>query len=125
MLDYYDELSLAWSIGFIQNEAAKLLANSEEYLSETKKYYHEERARLKNLYKAFESFEMIDSDANFYLLKLKKLSDEEMYKIILEKGILLRRMQGYKNIGDNYVRLAIRTREENDYLLEKLREIEK
>lgn len=123
--DYYDELSLAWSTGFIQNEAAKLLAGSEEYLSETKKYYQEERARLKNIYKAFENFEMIDSDANFYLLKLKKLSDEEMYKIMLEKGILLRRMQGYKNIGDNYVRLAIRTREENDYLLEKLREIEK
>lgn len=123
--DYYDELSLAWSIGFIQNEAAKLLANSEEYLSETKKYYHDERARLKNLYKAFDNFEMLDSDANFYLLKLKKLSDEEMYKIMLEKGILLRRMQGYKNIGKNYVRLAIRTREENDYLLEKLREIEK
>lgn len=123
--DYYDELSLAWSIGFIQNEAAKLLANSEEYLSKTKKYYHDERARLKNIYKAFDNFEMIDSDANFYLLKLKKLSDEEMYKIMLEKGILLRRMQGYKNIGKNYVRLAIRTREENDYLLEKLREIEK
>lgn len=123
--DYYDELSLAWSTGFIQNEAAKLLANSEEYLSKTKKYYHDERARLKNIYKAFDNFEMIDSDANFYLLKLKKLSDEEMYKIMLEKGILLRRMQGYKNIGKNYVRLAIRTREENDYLLEKLREIEK
>lgn len=123
--DYYDELSLAWSTGFIQNEAAKLLANSEEYLNETKKYYQEERARLKNLYKTFENFEMIDSDANFYLLKLKKYSDEEMYSIMLEKGILLRRMQGYKNIGKNYVRLAIRTREENDYLLEKLREIEK
>lgn len=123
--DYYNELSLAWSTGFIQNEAAKLLANSEEYLSETKKYYHDERARLKNLYKAFDNFEMLDSDANFYLLKLKKLSDEEMYKIMLEKGILLRRMQGYKNIENNYVRLAIRTREENDYLLEKLREIEK
>lgn len=123
--DYYDELSLAWSTGFIQNEAAKLLANSEEYLNETKKYYQEERARLENIYKAFENFEMIDSDANFYLLKFKKLSDEEMYKIMLEKGILLRRMQGYKNIEKNYVRLAIRTREENDYLLEKLREIEK
>lgn len=123
--DYYDELSLAWSTGFIQNEAAKLLANSEEYLSQTKKYYQEERARLKNLYKAFDNFEMINSDANFYLLKLKKLSDEEMYKIMLEKGILIRKMQGYKNIGSNYVRLAIRTREENDYLLEKLREIEK
>ena len=122
--DYYDELSLAWSIGFIQNEAAKLLANSEEYLSETKKYYHEERTRLKNLYKDFESFEMIESDANFYLLKLKKYTDEEMYKIMLEKGILIRRMQGYKNIDSNYVRLAIRTREENDYLIEKLREIE-
>lgn len=122
--DYYDELSLAWSIGFIQNEAAKLLANSEKYLSGTKKYYQDERARLKNIYNAFDNFEMIDSDANFYLLKLKKRSDEEMYKIMLEKGILLRRMQGYKNIGNNYVRLAIRTREENDYLLEKLREIE-
>ena len=92
---------------------------------ETKKYYQEERVRLKNLYKDFKNFEMLDSDANFYLLKLKKLSDEEMYKIMLEKGILLRRMQGYKNIENNYVRLAIRTREENDYLLEKLREIEK
>ena len=67
---------------------------------------------------------MIDSDANFYLIKLKKLNDEEMYMIMLEKGILIRRMQGYKNIGKNYVRLAIRTREENDYLIEKLREIE-
>ena len=67
---------------------------------------------------------MIDSDANFYLIKLKKHNDEEMYKIMLEKGILIRRMQGYKNIGKNYVRLAIRTREENDYLIEKLREIE-
>lgn len=123
--DYYDELSLAWSTGFIQNEAAKLLANSEKYLSETKKYYQEERARLKKLYEDFKNFEMIDSDANFYLLKLKNFTDEEMYKIMLEKGILLRRMQGYKNIGNNYVRLAIRTREENDYLLEKLREIEK
>ena len=123
--DYYNELSLAWSTGFIQNEAAKLLAGSEEYLSKTKKYYHDERARLKNLYKAFDNFEMLDSDANFYLLKLKNFTDEEMYKIMLEKGILIRRMQGYKNIGDNYVRLAIRTREENDYLLEKLREIEK
>lgn len=123
--DYYDELRLAWSTGFIQNEAAKLLANSEEYLSKTKKYYQEERVRLKNIYKDFENFEMIDSDTNFYLLKLKKYSDEEMYKIMLEKGILLRRMQGYKNIENNYARLAIRTREENDYLLEKLREIEK
>ena len=67
---------------------------------------------------------MIDSDANFYLIKLKKHNDEEMYKIMLEKGILIRRMQGYKNIGKNYIRLAIRTREENDYLIEKLREIE-
>ena len=122
--DYYDELSLAWSTGFIQNEAAKLLANSEEYLSQTKKYYQEERNRLKNLYKDFENFEMIDSDANFYLIKLKKHNDEEMYKIMLEKGILIRKMQGYKNIGNNYIRLAIRTREENDYLIEKLREIE-
>lgn len=123
--DYYDELSLAWSIGFIQNEASKLLKGSEDYIAKTKEYYKNERERLKEAYKSYDNFEMIDSDANFYLLKLKKHSDEEMYKIMLEKGILIRRMQGYKNITNDYVRLAIRTREENDYLLEKLREIEK
>ena len=122
---YYDELSLAWSIGFIQNEASKLLKGSEDYIAKTKEYYKNERERLKEAYKSYDNFEMIDSDANFYLLKLKKHSDEEMYKIMLEKGILIRRMQGYKNISNDYVRLAIRTREENDYLLEKLREIEK
>lgn len=123
--NYYDELSLAWSIGFIQNEASKLLKGSEDYIAKTKEYYKNERERLKEAYKSYDNFEMIDSDANFYLLKLKKHSDEEMYKIMLEKGILVRRMQGYKNITNDYVRLAIRTREENDYLLEKLREIEK
>ena len=123
--DYYDELSLAWSIGFIQNEASKLLKGSEDYIAKTKEYYKNERERLKEAYKRYDNFEMIDSDANFYLLRLKKHSDEEMYKIMLEKGILIRRMQGYKNITNDYVRLAIRTREENDYLLEELREIEK
>ena len=122
---YYDELSLAWSIGFIQNEASKLLKGSEDYIAKTKEYYKNERERLKEAYRSYDNFEMIDSDANFYLLRLKKHSDEEMYKIMLEKGILIRRMQGYKNISNDYVRLAIRTREENDYLLEKLREIEK
>lgn len=121
--NYYDELSLAWSIGFIQNEASKLLKGSEDYIAKTKEYYKNERERLKEAYKSYDNFEMIDSDANFYLLRLKKHSDEEMYKIMLEKGILIRRMQGYKNITNDYVRLAIRTREENDYLLEKLREI--
>ncbi len=120
---YYDELSLAWSIGFIQNEASKLLKGSEDYIAKTKEYYKNERERLKEAYRSYDNFEMIDSDANFYLLKLKKYSDEEMYKIMLEKGILIRRMQGYKNISNDYVRLAIRTRKENDYLLEKLREI--
>ena len=123
--DYYDELSLAWSLGFIQNEASKLLKGSEDYIAKTKEYYKNERERLKEAYKSYDNFEMIDSDANFYLLRLKKHSDEEMYKIMLEKGILIRRMQGYKNITNDYVRLAIRTRKENDYLLEKLREIEK
>ncbi len=123
--DYYDELSLAWSIGFIQNEASRLLKGSEDYIAKTKEYYKNERERLKEAYKSYDNFEMIDSDANFYLLRLKKHCDEEMYKIMLEKGILIRRMQGYKNISNDYVRLAIRTREENDYLLEKLREIEK
>ena len=123
--DYYDELSLAWSIGFIQNEASRLLKGSEDYIAKTKEYYKNERERLKEAYKSYDNFEMSDSDANFYLLRLKKHSDEEMYKIMLEKGILIRRMQGYKNISNDYVRLAIRTREENDYLLEKLREIEK
>lgn len=122
---YYDELSLAWSIGFIQNEASKLLKGSEDYIAKTKEYYKNERERLKEAYRSYDNFEMIDSDTNFYLLRLKKHSDEEMYKIMLEKGILIRRMQGYKNISNDYVRLAIRTREENDYLLEKLREIEK
>ena len=123
--DYYDELSLAWSIGFIQNEASKLLKRSEDYIAKTKEYYKNERERLKEAYRSYDNFEMIDSDANFYLLRLKKHSDEEMYKIMFEKGILIRRMQGYKNITNDYVRLAIRTRKENDYLLEKLREIEK
>lgn len=123
--EYYDTLSLSWSTGFIQNEASKLLNDSSDYLEKTKKYYHDENHRLDEAHKTMNSFEKLDTDANFYLLHLRDYTDEDMYRILLEKGILVRRMQGYKNITNHYIRLAIRTPQENDYLIEKLREIDK
>ena len=68
---------------------------------------------------------VFDSEANYVMVKiLEKYSSKELAEILLNKyEILIKDLKGKKGINDNYIRLAIRDEEDNNYCLRAIKEI--
>ncbi|MCR4608082.1 MAG: aminotransferase class I/II-fold pyridoxal phosphate-dependent enzyme [Eubacterium sp.] len=62
---------------------------------------------------------IFSSDANYLLLK----TDIDLYKEMLERGILIRGCSDYRELGRGYYRIAVSTEENNDRFCEELREL--
>ncbi|HCA21917.1 MAG TPA: hypothetical protein DEO87_06035 [Lachnospiraceae bacterium] len=62
---------------------------------------------------------IFSSDANYLLLK----TDIDLYKGLLERGILIRDCSDYRGLGRGYYRIAVSTEENNDRFCEELREL--
>ena len=80
----------------------------------------ENRARAVKQLKEL-GFEMTDSKANFLFVRHPKISGEELYLTLKERGILIRHFS-LKQIAD-YNRITIGTREQMDCLASAIEKI--
>ncbi|HEX5873403.1 MAG TPA: aminotransferase class I/II-fold pyridoxal phosphate-dependent enzyme, partial [Pyrinomonadaceae bacterium] len=62
----------------------------------------------------------VDSRGNFMVVKSDR-DPKKIFSDLLERDILVRDVSGYPMLRD-YFRVCVGTPEENDYLLEKIRE---
>jgi histidinol-phosphate/aromatic aminotransferase/cobyric acid decarboxylase-like protein len=53
------------------------------------------------------------SDANFLLVKLSRGSGAELAEWLESSRILIRRCDSFSGLGEDYLRLAVRSREDN------------
>ena len=84
----------------------------------------EERSRFYNELLKIKELSVYKSDANYFMIKLNKGRAEEMAEYLLDsKKILIKVLNGKNGFDDSeYIRIAIKSREENDYLLESIKE---
>ncbi|NLI90313.1 MAG: aminotransferase class I/II-fold pyridoxal phosphate-dependent enzyme [Epulopiscium sp.] len=112
---------IPWNVNSFAQLALKYVLEDEEYIRVTKKWLEEERPAF---IKEIGSLKMVDrvypSKANFILVRLNKISGEKLYQDLIKENILIRRCNNYNGLGDEYVRLAIKAREDNEILIEKL-----
>ena len=82
-----------------------------------------ERKRIYECLLSFKIFKALSSSANFFLLKSSILNAREIFNELLERDVLVR----WFNLPElpDKVRVTIGTPAENDFLIEKLRDIEK
>ena len=64
-------------------------------------------------------FQVFPSCANFIMF----YSDEALYEKLLEKGILIRDCRNFRGLGKGFYRIAVKTRKENEILLEAIGDI--
>lgn len=71
------------------------------------------------------SVEVYPSQANYVMCRLKKtdISSKELAEKMLDEHIFIKNLTPKINDGNQYIRLAVRTEEENRYLCEKMRDI--
>jgi threonine-phosphate decarboxylase len=63
--------------------------------------------------------EVFDSSANFLLFKAR----DDLSKLLLKKGIMIRKCTDFHGLGKGYFRTAVRTRKENEILVRAIKEV--
>ncbi|MDT8717356.1 aminotransferase class I/II-fold pyridoxal phosphate-dependent enzyme [Clostridium sp. 19966] len=112
------KLQLPWNINNFAEFAVKSVLEEEEYIKASKTMILKEREYFTKKLNKFKFIERIyESHANFLLLKLNKISGEELFTYALSNKILIRRCRNFTGLDDSFIRIAVKNREANIELL--------
>lgn len=114
------EVRQPWSVSVVA-EAAGLAALCEEEQKrarQTAAFIEKERKRIENSFRDME-ISFIPSEVNYICFQ----SDPELFSKLLEQKILIRDCRNYRGLGAGDFRIAVRLQEENEILLEAMRQI--
>lgn len=125
LVDRLDRLRDPWSVNALAQVAGVAGLQDREYLRQTRAVVSREREFLYRGLSALPGLHPFPGAANFLLVDIGATgyTAAEMVQKMGSKGILLRNCANFPGLGQRYIRLAVRSREENRRLLESLGEI--
>lgn len=117
-------LQVPWSVGALAQRAGLFCLSQEGWAERTLDYVARAREALRCGLAAIPGFRPLPSQANYLLVELSRPapSAADLYERLARRGILVRHCGSF-GLGERYVRVAVRTTEENDTLLEALRRL--
>ena len=107
-----------WAVSSLAQAAGIAALEQGDYVERVRALVEEERPYLMEGMRAL-GLRVIAGRANYLLFRAAKTLGEEMEK----RGVVLRGCGNYPGLDDTWYRTAVRTREENDILLQTLREV--
>lgn len=84
--------------------------------------YMEETQRLWAAVADIDGMEPLPTTTNFFLVRLERPCGSELKAWLAERGILIRDASNFEGLDGHYVRMAAQRPDENNLLIEKLRE---
>lgn len=112
-----------WTINSFAENICKYILKDKDYINQSKSYFREEIRYMVESLKKIPNIKVYSTDTNFILMKLKDIKSSKLKaKMFIYKNILIRDASNFKNIDDSYIRIAIKTRKENDLIIKALRE---
>ena len=111
-----------WTINTLALKAVGILLEDEEYFCEMKEWYEKEKEFLFNELSNINNIEVFPSEGNFFLCKLKNRTGWDLKDTLVNEGIYIRTCTDFKGLNDQFIRLAVRSREENEKLLDALKQ---
>jgi threonine-phosphate decarboxylase len=84
--------------------------------------YMEETQRLWTAVRGIDGMEALPTSTNFFLVRLEKPLARSLKQWLAEEGILIRDASNFEGLDGHYIRIAAQRPEENDLLIEKLKE---
>lgn len=125
-IEILSKFQIPWNINSFAEVAIKTVLKDTEYINNSKILIKKEREYFYLKLKEFKFIDKVyESHGNFLLLKLKEISGEDIFNYCLSKGLLLRRCRNFRGLDDSFIRLAVKSREDNDKLLKIFMNYEK
>lgn len=116
-----NKITVPWSINAIANEAIIQGLKENEYIEKSVKNVKEEKEYLYKALKKIDYIKVFEPSVNFIMFKL--LKDVDLKEILIKKKLLIRSCDNYIGLSNKFYRVAVRTRKENEKLIDELQNI--
>ncbi len=108
-----NQMKEPWTINSLAIKSVPILLEDSQYLKKTQQWFSEEKQFLYNMLKNIPNIRVIKSETNFFLIKLLRYNSDSLNEYLLTKKIFVRNCNSFQGLSDKYIRIAVRTREEN------------
>lgn len=112
-----------WTMNSLALKAVDILLKDQEYSNKTQEWYKEEKSFLFNGLSAIPHIEVFPSEGNFFLCKLKNSTGHQLKEALLKENLYIRTCMDFKGLNDEFIRVAVRSREENEKLIHCLSKV--
>ncbi len=122
MISVLNKIKIPWNVSGLAQQAASASLLHSFYLTKVKKMIKKESCYLINYISKLKNFQCNATSTNFILIKTK-IKSKTLQKKLLEKKILIRDCSTIRGLNNNYIRIAVKTRKENEKLIKALEKL--
>ncbi|SES87966.1 pyridoxal phosphate-dependent aminotransferase [Anaerobranca gottschalkii] len=112
-----------WNVNALAVLAGETIFLDKNYIKDSRKWIRKEKVFFERNLEKLSKVIYLNSQANFILLKIKDMEAQKVKKMLLQRNILIRTLEGFTGIDQNYFRVAIKDRRNNEYFFQKLKEV--
>jgi threonine-phosphate decarboxylase len=122
IIEVLQRIKIPWNVNYIAQSAASAALCYSDFLDKSRQKIKKENSFLMNSLSKLEWMSCFNSSTNFILIKTK-INSKILQKKLLKKNILIRDCSTFCGLNENYVRIAVKNRKENQILIKALGEI--
>lgn len=114
-----------WNVNILAQKAAEVILHQDQYEKLTKKAIYQEKIFLYKKLQEIENIKVYYPNANYIFIDLNnaKLKASQLYSKLSQEGILIRNCSNYQGLDDNYIRIAVKSRQENKKLIANFKKL--
>ena len=124
MIEAWKRFLPPWNVNALAQAAGLFcLEREKEYLTESRRFVRSERERLMIQIREVPFLHPLPSEANFFLVFLDPaggIDADALYPDLAKQGLLVRHCGSFRGMGSRHIRIGLKTRPENQRLLDSL-----
>lgn len=120
-----EKLKDPWNINVFAQIAGKMALEDQAFQHKSREFIQKEKEYLFKAINQLGDLQAFPPSVNFIFIKLLKsgLTSTGLTEKLAKQGILVRNCNTFPTLGENYIRVAVRTREENLKLINALQAV--
>ncbi len=124
LIDRIRPYEMPWGVSRLAQIAGQYLLERPEIEKRVRDFVSKETKEFKKSLSAISGLHLLASSAHFFLVRLDPpVNAPDLFKRLCERGILIRDCSNFKGLGPDYIRIAIKAENENQRLIDALREL--
>jgi threonine-phosphate decarboxylase len=125
IINFLSSAKIPWNVNCIAQAAAVAALKDERHLQVTLELIKKEKEWLMGEFGKFGGFKFTMPDANFFFIDVRKsgFKAAKLKSEMLKQGILIRDCTSFKGLDEFYIRVAVKTHQENEKMLNAFKRI--